>query len=294
MTEYRVLIPLDGSRYAEHALAFLPSMKHLGDVRLELVSVVDDIEYVQEPEATEQEERERNLLSGYLHEIAGDIEKNLGIAVSPEVMRGNPAETIVEMARRFNADAIVISTHGRSGITRWRRGSVADKVVRTAHGPVLMVGPRAMEKGEWLEAEAVPPFQRILVPLDGSEAAEAALAPAARYAEAFHSEVHLYQAIKLGGRFDIVPSYPQDVLDAMVASSEAYLNAMATRGGLPDTTVNLAAFGAPSALLEEYVADKDIDLIVMTSHGRGGVSRAALGSVTDRLIGAGPPVLVVR
>jgi nucleotide-binding universal stress UspA family protein len=294
MAEYKMLIPLDGSRYSEHALAFLPSMRHIGEVKLELLGVVDDADYVQEPSPTEQEERERNVLSSYLHEIASDIEKHLEITASADLERGNPAEVIVEAARRADADAIVISTHGRTGITRWRRGSVADKVVRTAHGPVLMVGPRAMEKGQWLEAETVPPFQRILVPLDGSEAAEKALAPAARYAQAFGSELHLYQGIKLGGRFDIVPDYPQDVMDDIVASGVRYLTEAIARAGLPDGAVKSAEVGMPTVLLEDYIADKDIDLVVMTSHGRGGVTRAALGSVTDRLIGVGPPVLVVR
>jgi nucleotide-binding universal stress UspA family protein len=294
MSEYKILIPLDGSRYAEHALAFLPPMKHLGDVRLELLSVIDDTEYGHELVPSEEEERERNVLTTYLHEVASDIQKYLSIAVAPEVLRGNPADVIVEKARRLDADAILISSHGRSGIMRWRRGSVADKVLRTAHGPVFMVGPRAMERGEWLEAEAVQPFARILVPLDGSEAAEQALPAAVQYASAYHSVLHLFQAISLGNSYDVVPSYSQEILDSVIGSGEEYLAATAKQNDLPESVVTSVRLGTPTVLLEDYIAENDIDLVVMTSHGRGGLSRAALGSVTDRLIGVGPPVLVVR
>lgn len=294
MSEYRVLIPLDGSRYAEHALAFLASMKHLGYVRLELLSVIDDTELGHDLVVTEREERERDLLTAYLKDLATDIEKNLDINVTVEVLRGNPAEVIVEKARRFKANAIMISSHGRSGITRWRRGSVADKVLRAAHGPVLIVGPKAMEPGEWLEAQAELAFQRILVPLDGSEVAEQALREANHYAEANHSQLHLFHAISLGDRFDVVPGYPQETLDGFISSGERYLTETRRKAGLPKGVTTSVVLGTPTVLLEEYIVDNDIDLVIMASHGRGGLARATLGSVTDRLIGVGPPVLVVR
>lgn len=293
MSEYKVLLPLDGSRYAEHALAFLPSMRHLGEINLELLGVVDEGEFPTEL-PSEHEERERNLLTSYVHEVASDVQRHLGITVTAEVLRGRPADVIVERARRSETDAIMISTHGRTGATRWRRGSVADKVVRTAHNAVLMVGPKAMERGAWLEAEAVPPFKNILVPLDGSETAERALATAGEYARAFSSSLHLVNVVKLGGRFDIVPSYSKEIMDTIIESGEQYLSSVIARSELPDNVSTFADVGTPTEVLEDYITDHDIDLVVMTSHGRGGLTRAALGSTTDRLVGVGPPVMVIR
>jgi nucleotide-binding universal stress UspA family protein len=293
MSDYKVLLPLDGSRYAEHALAFLPAMRHLGEVNLELLGVVDEGEFPTEL-PSEHEERERNLLTSYLHEVASDVQQYLGMTASVEVLRGRPADVIVEKARRSEADAIMISTHGRTGATRWRRGSVADKVVRTAHGSVLIVGPKAMERGAWLEAEAVPPFQHILVPLDGSETAERALATGKMYANAFSSQLHLVNVVKLGSRFDIVPSYSKEIMDTIIESGQQYLSAVKARSELPESVVTFADVGTPAEVLEDYISDHDIDLVVMTSHGRGGLTRAALGSTTDRLVGIGPPVMVIR
>ena len=178
MSEYKVLIPLDGSRLAEHALAFLPALSRFGQLHVTLVSVTDIPEDILEFVASEDEEREHNLLGTYQREVAADLEKHLGAKVVCETLRGSAATRILEAATAVSPDLLVISTHGRSGIARWRRGAVADKVIRRATTPVLIVGPKAMERGQWLEAEAVPPFKRILVPLDGSETAEAALTSA--------------------------------------------------------------------------------------------------------------------
>ena len=294
MPDYRVLLPLDGSRYAEHALAFLSAMQHFGEVHVELLSVLDDMEFPYTEPSSEDQERERNLLATYLHEIGQDVTQHLGMTVTTEVLHGNPSEVIVEKSRRLDMDAIMIATHGRSGATRWRRGSVADKVVRTSHVPVFIVGPNAMEQGAWLETEAAPPFSRILVPLDGSETSERALPVAARFVKTFGSVPHLFQAIKLGDRFDVVPGYRQDVLDGFIGLAKQYLTSVQGPAGLPEDTIVNAEIGSPAELLEAYIVDHDIDLIVMTSHGRGGLSRAALGSITDRLVGVGPPVLVIR
>jgi nucleotide-binding universal stress UspA family protein len=294
MSEYKVLIPLDGSRLAEHALAFLPALSHLGDLNVTLVSVTDFPDDLLEVVTTEEQEREHNLLSTYLREIGGDLEKHLGARVQTQTLRGPAANRILEQASEFSPDLLVISTHGRSGIARWRRGAVADKVIRGADCPVLVVGPKAMERGQWLEAEAVPPFMHILVPMDGSETAEAALPAAMRLAEQYGSRIHLFQVMPYvplaAGFWNTTESLRDDV----VASGREYLTDVAGRLERPNQVTVGVSIGAPAIEIDAYIAANEIDLVVMTSHGRGGFARAALGSVADRVIGAGPPVLVVR
>lgn len=296
MSEFRVLIPLDGSRYAEHALAYLPVLARLGEVHLQLLSVVDTPGKRTGEALSEAEARDLNVLQTYLHEVAADVDRHLKISTTVDALGGNPADVIVEKAREHQADVLIISTHGRSGLTRWRRGSVADKVIRTAPVPVLAVGPRAMEQGQWLEAGVTPPFQRLLVPLDGSDLAELAVPQAARYAAAFGSQINLLQVvpIPITGDAFAVPAHTAPILDDLVSSGREYLAQVRDRYGLPQETVTDAEVGTPSVSLEDYVQEQSIDLVVMTSRGRGGFGRAILGSVTDRLIGAGPPVLIVK
>jgi nucleotide-binding universal stress UspA family protein len=294
VSEYKVLVPLDGSRLAEHALAFLPALAHLGQLQVTLISVTDFPEDLLEVVASEEQEREHNLLSTYLREIAGDLEKHVGVKVLHETLRGPAATRILDQVNASSPDLLVISTHGRSGVARWRRGAVADKVIRGAQCSVLIVGPRAMEKGQWLEAETVPPFKHILVPLDGSEAAESALPTAMRFADHFGSRVHLFQVMPYVPLAVGFWDTPQTLRSDVIASATEYLSGVAERVAKPEQVVTSVSIGAPALELDAYIEANDIDLVVMTSHGRGGFARAALGSVTDRVIGAGPPVLVVR
>jgi nucleotide-binding universal stress UspA family protein len=295
MAEYRILIPLDGSRYAEHSLAYLPVLMHLGRLHVSLLSVVDETEDIHRLTG-EAASREHNVFSTYLREIANDIERHLGVDADIEVNQGVPAEVIVERASELAPDLLVISTHGRSGVARWRRGSVADKVIRGAGCPVLVLGPRAMAHEQWLEAELVPAFRRILLPLDGSALAEQALPVAGFIARHFDCQVHLIRAVPvplIGEAFGSEAPYSGSAIEGLVKDASAYLSKTQERLHPPICTFTKVRVGAPAAVLEEYIDAHDIDLVVMTSHGRGGLARLALGSVTDRLLDTGAPVMVV-
>ncbi len=294
MSEYKVLIPLDGSRLAEHALAFLPPLSHFGELDVTLVSVIDFSDDLLKSLTAEDQERERNLLGSYLSEIASDLEKHLGARVHTETLRGAAATRLLEQAESVSPDVMIISTHGRSGLARWQRGAVADKVIRGAKCPVLVVGPKAMERGQWLEAEAIPPFKKILVPLDGSQRSEEALPAAMRFAEQFDAQVHLLQVAPYVPLASAFWETPVVVTKEVEAASKQYLTEVAEKLGKPANLSIHVTLGAPAHEIDTFIQQNTIDLVVLTSHGRSGLARAALGSVTDRVIGAGPPVLVVR
>jgi nucleotide-binding universal stress UspA family protein len=299
MSEFRVMIPLDGSRLSERALAFLPAMKHRGDLHVDLVSVIDETADIHAPGGGETVERERNLLETYLREITADITHHLGAKAEMQVIHGDPAETILTLAHRNQPDLLIISTHGRAGLTRWRRGSTTDKVIRAAEIPVLVVGPHAMEeRGAWIEAEAIPPFAQILLPLDGSETAEMAIPTAEDFARSFNSVLHLMRVVSVPF-FDVPASdaiyttiYESQAIEELEEADQHYLEEIRSRISLDSVKINVD-IGTPAAMLEDYVTAESIDLVVMTSHGRSGVLRTALGSVTDRVLGGGAPVLVV-
>ena len=194
---YRVLVPLDGSRLAEWALAYLPALRQVGELRVTLLSVVDETDG-SAGGAREASERESNLLSTYLHEVSADLERHLGINADAELQTGIPAEVILRFEEQLAPDLTIIGTHGRTGLARWRLGSVADKVIRGAGSNTLVIGPKASEHAVWLEADIVPAFKNILVPLDGSELSAQALAVADQFAEAFRARLHLLRVVTPG------------------------------------------------------------------------------------------------
>ncbi len=290
MAKYKILIPLDGSRLAEHSLAYVHQLAKLGEPDVMLLSVVDLAEEVRAVTPQDFSQRESNLLGTYLHEVANDFKEHLGITVTTKLAEGNPATQILAAAAEFAPDVLVIATHGRSGISRWRLGSVADKVIRGACSNTLVIGPKASERDLWMDADMVRPFKAVLVPLDGSVLGDRALPIAAEMAEKFDSELHLVRVVSL----PVMGEDIGNVIDMLIEAAGHHLTEVAKRYPVTAGVKTKVLLGAASAVLDDYIEVQNVDLVVMTSHGRGGLARAALGSVTDRLLGGQAPVLVVR
>jgi nucleotide-binding universal stress UspA family protein len=290
---YKVLVPLDGSRLAENSLVYLDALRSLGESQVLLLSVVDEAEEFQSLDSGESSAREENLLVTYLKEVSADLQHHLGINVETKVVHGAPAACVIDEVTRYMPDLLVISTHGRSGMSRWRLGSVADKVIRGAGCNTLVVGPKASERSTWIDARIMEPFKSLLVPLDGSALAETALPVAANFAESYGSTVHLVRVVGIPATAGALgESYMPDMLGTLEDAAKTYLTNIATT--LKASTKADVLIGGAAWQLEDYVDANAIDLVVMTSHGRGGLIRTALGSVTDRMLGGAAPVLVVR
>ena len=152
----RILIPLDGSQLGESALPYVEDLvsKLSPEVKVEvtLFQVVSTTHYVVAGEAgvkipyTEKEaEQIKRITMDYLNK-AGEGLKSKGAIVKVKVGTGNAADEIIKAADEINANWIAMSTHGRSGISRWAFGSVTDKVLRGGNKPILMVrAPREAE-----------------------------------------------------------------------------------------------------------------------------------------------------
>ena len=196
LADLKLLITLDGSPLAEESLAYIPALTRLGEVKLRLLSVIDETEEIHSLSTSEVVQRERTVLTTYLHETASDLEKLFGVKAEIEVGVGVPADVIQRRAKELIPNLLVITTHGRSGISRWRRGSVSAKVLQAATCPVLIVDPKTAETAEW-RTDAVAGFDSILVPLDGSAVAEQSLSTAASFAQQFGSKVHLVRVVPL-------------------------------------------------------------------------------------------------
>jgi nucleotide-binding universal stress UspA family protein len=141
-----ILVPLDGSRLSECVLAHVTALAR--DCSVERVSVVRVVEpmnpvvgdgYVFEPERIQAiDEAERKISEEYLSNVVRGLSRD-GIHVEAHVLSGRVAETLTNFAEGTSVDLILMATHGRSGITRWMLGSVAERVMRSSCVPVLMV-----------------------------------------------------------------------------------------------------------------------------------------------------------
>jgi nucleotide-binding universal stress UspA family protein len=221
-----------------------------------------------------------------------------GVTVEQMVTAGEPDEEIVAAVARRGAQMIVMASHGRGAVGRAIFGSVADRVARTATVPVLIL--RAPD--EDVDSNVV--VSRIVVPLDGSQIAARALPIAGQVAKQFAAPVHVVRAVDAAlalpmasGVFGAGPVVNADVTDQIWQEAEAEAQATVTAavsrlqaegvdasGGI----VNGSPFFAISEMIEPG------DLLILTSHGRGGVRRWLLGSVAEKLVReAKAPVMLV-
>ena len=151
----RILVPLDGSELAECALEHVRAIAQglqvdkvvllrVLEPHLSLLTPHDDTAVRRAREAADKLEADAR---GYLNKVAGNLKKD-GLPVETElVVNGEPAAKIIESAKEDEATLIIISTHGRSGVSSWLFGSVAERVVRHSPVPVLMVVARSRRLG---------------------------------------------------------------------------------------------------------------------------------------------------
>jgi nucleotide-binding universal stress UspA family protein len=290
------LIPLDGTDLSESAFGLLPFLKAVGFDEVKLVSVWEhaweemELQGRREGELKEVDDRGRAYLDAYLAKQADRV-KGMGFNVSTFIRVGKAADETLKVADSEKADLILIATHGRDGLARFRLGSVADRIVRSANCPTLVIGPN-------VDVQLAPyALKRVLVPLDGGALAEEALPLAAWIAERDGAELDLVRAVSLtpvtydqsmGG------VYPMDLLSAMEDAAKTYLQRMAqTYASKIKVSTSLLVGSAADQLLE-YLKERPAGLVVMASRGRTGLVRAALGSVTDRMLQGPAPVLILR
>ena len=295
----KIIVTLDGSRPAENVLPHARALAHHLSVPVDLISVIDLIEMARSVSATEGlfldkfAEDEGRIRGAYLDTVAKTF--SLG-RVQCRVLRGNPENVIIESTAVDKEALIAMATHGRSGVNRWLLGSVAEKVLRGTSNPLLLV--RAAE-GAPTEGEAA--LGSIMVPLDGSELAETVLPLATDLAKNLNIGLVLFRAYNIpGGFYDVGGGFAVD-LDRLLVQVEVevqqYLEEISVRlrkAGVAHVTIaSRQGFGADEII--GYARNAPDCLIAMSSHGRSGVRRWALGSVTETVVRhVNNPVLIFR
>jgi nucleotide-binding universal stress UspA family protein len=296
-TVRRILVGLDGSPLAETILPVVEALAAKLEAAVTLLHVLPVPEH--EPAAAERPGVDRLVehATQQASEYLSGVQRRLasaGVDVSPVVAVGTPAREIVRHAQGGGFDLVALATHGRSGLQQWIHGSVADQVLHTTTIPLLLVRP-----GDgWA---AVPRgIRRIVVPLDGSTEAEAALRLAEPVALRCGLPLALVQFIEpLNLEFAAGPSGTayvgaQRIMDELLGAAHEYLTSTAdglrARGLTVTTEVSVAR---PAAGINDYTREHPESLVVLTTHGRSGWRRLLLGSVARRVVlTVAAPILV--
>jgi nucleotide-binding universal stress UspA family protein len=285
-----IIVPLDGSELAEQAL---PSARELArrsaaTLRLLRVHVVPRGAMAY---AREWDEEIRQRETAYLNEIAERVSEPIGVRPETLLVDGHPADAIREAADDAQAPLIVMSSHGRTGFSRFWIGSVTDAVIGRAKTPVLMI--RSHEP----RGEAAPTtIHAVIVPLDGSTLAEEILPHAAAVASAMDARLELLRVVEPSDAPPTPPALAEDALGAMVRQITDELRKTATRiaGSAPGLDVRarvLVAESPANGIIATARAD-GCELVAMTTRAAG-LTRLVVGSVADKVIRAGPAMVLL-
>jgi nucleotide-binding universal stress UspA family protein len=271
----RILVPLDGTG---RAASILPDAIRLAGPCGSLVLIRDaEDRTVDIDRDTGGQYTEIELAEMYLAGIAEDLRKEGHTVLSEVFVMGGPNAAIEEAIRLFQPDMVACATHARSGISRLFYGSVAWAAL--SHSPVPMLLRHAGGNATLPEPEP----RRILVPLDGSELAEAALPLAEELALEWGADLCLARAVPWNAGL-YVAGHARDAREAHAYLEDIVAQREAGLAGNERSVREFVLSGAPVDALGSLVEDKGITDVVMASHGRTGLARLAVGSVAHGLI----------
>jgi nucleotide-binding universal stress UspA family protein len=297
----KLLVPLDRSPLAEQALGAAASIARASGAKIELVLVHQPVPFAgfkDVPWNAEQAKDEEE----YLAATATELETGASISATHTLLRGDVIKTICEHARDIDADLIVMTSHGRTGLSRLWLGSVADAVVRQSEIPVLMLRPVETKVDR---KAAYPPFQRILVPLDGSALSVSILPTASELARCGKAGLMLLRVVQPVPL--VMPSAGAPFVYSRVMQDDAATKQLVeeARKELAEEAHSLE--GDECGDVETYVVVADnvaqaivdfatkngVGAIAMSTHGRG-ASRLLVGSVADKVLRAGAAPILLR
>lgn len=297
-TQPTILVPLDGSDFAEQALPLAISLARSTNRHLQLLLVQEVPLWPDENGAPDLGMIKRILHAdgeAYLRSAERRF-MSPGLAITSIALSAE-MRTVGEVLSGYVQDAgvelVVMASHGRGGVKRAWLGSVADYLLRHVNVPVIITRPGCIPD---------PQSNRILVPLDGSPLAETVLDDVCRIAGAGNHDITLLQVVQPVMRTLSAPEAPYVEFDAKLTgllrdAAEDYLEDLeevVRDRGIKCSSLTLVAHNTAEAILE-VARPAHFTMVAMATHGVGGVRRMLLGSCADKVIrGAEVPVLVYR
>jgi nucleotide-binding universal stress UspA family protein len=297
----KVLVPLDGSKLAAKALPYAEEMAIEFGSKITLLSAGAPEDTPQHDEYLAYLKKTSATVSAEIKKIINKAEVKTAITGKKGIVNDAAAE-ILDYAAKDDDNMIIMATHGRTGLTRWVLGDVANKVARAFSCPLLMI-----------RAKATTPksvhIKKILVPLDGSAGSEAVLPFVEAFAETIKPEItllhivdlqyHVYaypEAAAYGGANIVRVPYNKTEMKPFVDAGKKYIQSisdkLAEKGFANKVEVRSGSAGEE---IMEAEAKIKPDLVIMSTHGHSGFGRFEHGSVTDKVLhGGASPLLLIR
>jgi nucleotide-binding universal stress UspA family protein len=297
-----ILVPLDGSTFAEHALPTALMLARRAGAQLHLVQVHEIAASVVYPDGLPVYDQrwdgaQRALEDEYLRSVASRCMER-GVSPRTELLDGSVSSAVASYAAEVGIDLIVMTTHGRGGISRAWVGSVADALVRRGAAPVLLMRPHT-DIVDWLSS---PGWGHVLIPLDGSPLSEGIIEPAVELGQLMSARYTLMRVVlplpfAVTGQLEAPAIFVRQGVAESTTHAEAYLDELANRmraRGL-DVAAVVVVHSIPALAILENAVAHGCDSLALATHGRGGWSRIALGSVADKVMrGTQLPMLLYR
>jgi nucleotide-binding universal stress UspA family protein len=292
----RILVPLDGSKVSEMVVPYAIELASLFNSTIVIAGVSESSTGQAIIKGRSYLEKQSDIISEALlkRQPAGQTNKPYA-QVGFQSLIGNPASEIINYAAKINSSLIIMASRGASGSGPWPIGNVAEKVLRSAICPVLLIR-------EELDASIISLkyiLRKILVPLDGSNLSEAALPFAISLAKETGAEIVLFQVIEsvdFSGYSGITTEVVEKYKAGSHSTARDYLEKTKQSIVNVHPSVSTATGEKPAAeKIIDYSEANNCDLIIMSTNGRSGISRWVFGSVTDKVLHTGDkPVLVIR
>ncbi len=218
-----------------------------------------------------------------------DRAEQRGVSTVTDVRQGDPYKIIIDYAEAHGVDLVAMPTHGRQGLERLLLGSTTERVVRRSDVPVLTIQPDAAGGLQY-------PYEDVLVPTDGSDCANQALAVGVDVVNAEEATLHLLSVIALTSLgVDVRSDIQQATLEERATELLDEAAEFAANAGVEPVSKTIEHAPSIPKAIHSYIKDHDVNLVVAGTHGRTGFDRYMLGSVTESLVRTSPiPVLTVR
>lgn len=297
----RIVVPLDGSALAESVLPYVEALVKSGGATLMLVQV-NESELGGESPAHRQllnkvSEQRTTFGRAYLSHIARRL-KDRGIEAAGELLQGRVASAVAKYVAEQNVDLVAMSTHGRTGLARWRYGSVANELRQMLPVPLLLLHAKE-EQSEAYATAMAQKMEDVVVPLDGSAIAEQALPHAVELAKRLDMGVHVVRVVMRPYMAYAEPTaveYYFDLDTELTNVANEYLQEIQKKLQAEGVRATTRVFhGLAAENLVDYSEALGNSLICMTTHGRTGLGRMVLGSVADKVLhDTTRPVFLVR
>jgi nucleotide-binding universal stress UspA family protein len=284
----KILVPLDGSELAQLAIPFAEKIAGRLGSRIMFIYVSESAEDSHNPEHQLYLQRMTKVAKAGIKKYIDKL-KRKRIKVESAILVGDPASEIVDYAQKEDFSLIIMSTHGHSGIKRWALGSVADRVLRGTEKPLVLV--RAKQVSPDTIEKSI--FGKIIVTLDGSRESEAVIPYIEELACGVEAKVVLLHVIEPSYRFRAAGGfeyrgYSDKKKKAMKVFYNDYLGGIATKFEQRGIGAKYQViFGDVAEVIMDFADKTGADFIAMTTHGRSGIKRWALGSTADKVLQTG-------